>query len=303
MAKALRVAAYARLGAIGTAESVAAIARIERAMSAITLTPPIVPLDVWPSISWHMADPDVSSGPIAAAPAQNGVTYAVIGANLLGGWDVFLIATRTPSDRASWSRPKLVGPIAAPANLENAALSWAGPRTLVLATIGRTTQIALDDVERDSDGDGWTDLEEARIGTNPHASDSDDDGIPDGRDVCPLYAAPPGADDAAMILQSAIFGAFAMTGSRQLLYVTPQTPRVHLTGYGGPVIYDRPIPKNGEGRGATYVSWKIASRTANEAIVQLTDWEGMLAAGGEDVTLKRTAGRWVVVAVRSSWVS
>jgi hypothetical protein len=94
-----------------------------------------------------------------------------------------------------------------------------------------------------------------------------------------------------------------MTGSRQLLYVTPQTPRVHLTGYGGPVIYDRPIPKNGEGRGATYVSWKIANRTANEAIVQLTDWEGMLAAGGQDVTLKRTAGRWVVVAVRSSWVS
>ena len=122
----------------------------------------------------------------------------------------------------------------------------------------RTIQIALDDVERDSDGDGWTDLEEARIGTNPHATDSDDDGIPDGQTCARLYTAPPGADEAAMILQSAIFAAFAMTGSRQLLYVTPQVQRVHLSGYGGPVIFDRPIQRNGEG-GATYVSWKIAS--------------------------------------------
>jgi hypothetical protein len=164
-------------------------------------------------------------------------------------------------------------------------------------------QIAIDEIECDSDGDGWTDLEEARLGTNPHNSDSDDDGIPDGRDVCPLYAAPGGADDSAMILQTAVFGAFALTGSRELLYVTPQTPRVHLVGYGGPVLYDRAIPKSGDGNGATYVSWRITSKTADDAVVQLTDWEGILAGGGQDVTLKRIGARWVVVAVRTTWVS
>jgi hypothetical protein len=51
------------------------------------------------------------------------------------------------------------------------------------------------------------------------------------------------------------------------------------------------------------VLWTIAHRTDVEALVQLTDWEGNLAAGGQDVTLKRTAGRWVVVAVRQTWVS
>ena len=48
--------------------------------------------------------------------------------------------------------------------------------------------------ELDSDGDGVSDAEEARRGTNPHDTDSDDDNIPDGEDGWPLHAwitAPP----------------------------------------------------------------------------------------------------------------
>jgi hypothetical protein len=301
--KALRAAAYARLGAIGTSDSLAAIARVEREMAAMPLTPPTVPLDVWPTVGWHMSDNDMSGGPLATAAAQNGVTYAVVDAALLGGNDYFLISTRTPLDRASWSRPKLIAPAPRRGDSDRATLVWRGPRTLVLTSAGQTVQIAIDEIERDSDGDGWTDLEEARIGTNPHNPDSDDDGIPDGRDVCPLYALPPGADDSSMILQAAVFGAFALTGSRQMLYVMPQTPRVHLVGYGGPVLFDRAIPKSSDGDGAIYVSWKITSRSASDAVVQLTDWEGMLAGGGQDVTLKKIGDRWVVVAIRTTWVS
>jgi hypothetical protein len=303
MPKALRVAAYARLGAIGTAESLAAIARVEREMAAVPLTPSTVTLDVWPRIAWHMSDTDMSGGPLAAAAPQNGVTYAVVEATLLGGTDDFLISTRTPRDPASWSRPKLIGPVSRRADADKATLDWRGPRTLVLTSAGATLQIAIDEVERDSDGDGWTDLEEARLGTNPHSPDSDDDGIPDGRDVCPLYAMPPGADDSSMILQAAVFGALAMTGSRELLYATPQTPRVHLVGYGGPVLYDRAIPKSGDGGGGTYVSWRITNKTAADAMVQLTDWEGLLGGGGQEVTLKKIASRWIVVAIKPTWVS
>ena len=303
MPKALRVAAYARLGAIGTAESLAAIGRVERELAATLLTPSTVPLDVWPAIGWHMTDRDMSGGPLATAAPQNGVTYAVVAATLLGGTDYFLISTRTPLDRQSWSRPRLIAPMPRRSRGGTTTLVWRGLRTLVLDSDGETVQIAIDDIERDSDGDGWTDLEEARIGTNPHNPDSDDDGIPDGRDVCPLYAAPSGADDSSMILQAAVFGAFALTGSRELLYVTPQTPRVHLTGYAGPVLYDRAIPKSGDGNGGTYVSWKIVNKTADDAMVQLTDWEGLLGGGGQDVTLKKFGSRWIVVAVKTSWVS
>jgi hypothetical protein len=262
-----------------------------------------VPLDVWPNVSWHMTDRDMSGGPLAIAAPQNGVTYAVVEGTLLGGADYFLIATRTALDGASWSRPRLIAPAPGRADVDKATLVWRGPRTLLLTSAGETVQIAIDEVERDSDGDGWTDLEEARLGTNPHSPDSDDDGIPDGRDVCPLYAAPSGTDDSAMIVQAAVFGAFALTGSRELLYVTPQTPRVQLAGYGGPVLYDRAIPKSGDGNGGTYVSWKIIDKTADAAMVQLTDWEGMLGGAGQEVMLKRIPSRWVVVAVRTSWVS
>jgi hypothetical protein len=302
-AKGLRVAAFARLGAIGTTESLAAMARIERSMAAVPPAPATVPLDVWPAVGWHMSDQDLTGGPLATAPPRDGITYAVVAARLLGDHDYFLISTRTPADRTSWSRPKLIGPGPPDPDAAGASLTWRGPRTLVLTTSGSTLQIAIDEVERDSDGDGWTDLEEMRLGTNPHNPDSDGDGIPDGRDVCPLYAAPGGADDGTQILQAAVFAAFAMTGSRELLFVTPQTPRVHLVGYGGPVIFDRPIPKSGDHGRGTYVSWKITSKTAGDAIVQLTDWEAMLAAGGQEVEVKRIGGRWVAVAVRFTWVS
>ena len=110
-------------------------------------------------------------------------------------------------------------------------------------------------------------------------------------------------DDAAAILQKAVFGTLAMTGSRDLLYVTPDSPHVHIAGYGGPIIFDRPIPKGGDGGGGTWVTWKIARLDAADALVQVSDWEGMLAAGGVDVRLKKIDGTWVVVSVAAAWVS
>jgi hypothetical protein len=302
MAKLLRGAAYARLGDIGTPESLAAVQRIEQSMADVPLTPSTVPLNAWPSVSWHIRD--VDQVPLARAIAPDGTTYAVVIASLLGGVDFFLISTRTPDDPSSWSRPKLLGPSARRDGGRAASLDFRGPATLVLKVSGAEMQFALDEVERDSDGDGWTDLEEGRIGTNPHASDSDGDGLPDGRDVCPLYAAPQTrtSDDNETILQKAVFAAFALTGSRQMLYVTPSTPRVHISGYGGPIVFDRAIPRDGSSDGV-YVSWKIRDRGTADAVVEVTDWEGLLAAGGQDVYLKKVLGTWTVVAVKPTWVS
>ena len=302
MAKLLRGAAYARLGDIGTFESLAAVARIEQSMADVPLTPATVPLGVWPSVSWHMRDLDQE--PIASAIAPDGTTYAVVAASLLGGFDLFLISTRTSDDPQSWSRPKLLGPPAQREGERSASLALRGPATLVLATSSAEMQFALDDIERDSDGDGWTDIEEGRIGTNPHAPDSDGDGIPDGRDVCPLWPLPfaTAPDDNDTILQRAVFAAFALTGSRQMLYVTPATPRVHVRGYGGPIIFERPLPSRGSS-GGVYVSWRIRDRGVADAVVEVTDWEGPLAAGGQDVFLKKVLGRWSVVAVKPTWIS
>ena len=302
MAKLLRGAAYARLGEIGTAESLAAVERIEQSMADTPLTPSTVALDVWPSVGWHMSD--VEQTPIATATGPDGTTYAVVIASLLGGSDFFLLSARTPQNPQSWSRPKLLGPPPRRDGRAAASLTFRGPATLLLRAFGVEMQFALEEIERDSDGDGWTDLEEGRIGTNPHAADSDGDGIPDGRDVCPLYAAPGAraADDSATILQKAVFAAFALTGSRQMLYVTPSTPPVHFSGYGGPIVFDRAIPRDGSS-GGVYVSWRIRDHNDTDAVVELTDWEGVLAAGGQNVFLKRVLGKWTVVAVKPTWVS
>ena len=303
MAKRLRGAAYARLGDLASAESLAAVDRIEWAIAETSLVPATVPLGVWPSVAWHMSDSNVS--PLATVTAPDGTTYGVVTASLLGGDDLFLISTRTSEDPQSWSRPKLIGPPPARADADRTvSLSVRGAATLVVRAFGGEVQFALEEIERDSDGDGWTDLEEGRIGTNPHAADSDGDGIPDGRDVCPLYEGPgpQTSDESGTILQRAIFAAFALTGSREMLYVTPSTPRLHVAGYGAPILFDRPIPRNGSS-GGVYVSWKIRDRSAVDAVVEITDWEGLLAAGGQNVFLKKVLGKWVVVAVKETWVS
>jgi hypothetical protein len=301
--KQLRIAAYARLGALGTPASLAAIARVERVLAAQPLLPTAVTLGRWPAVGLHMSDSPALV--LAQIIAPDAVTYAVVSAQLLGGHDFFLLATRTPHDPTTWSRPKLIAPAAPFRYGEATSLAWAGPRRLTFMVADRTMSVVIDDVDRDSDGDGWTDREEARLGTNPHDRDTDRDGIPDGRDVCPLFARPADnpADETGAIYQKAIFATFAMSGSRDLLYVRPGSPRMHVAGYGGPVLFDREIPVDGNGGGGTWVGWKIASRDATTASVEVSDWEGMLAAGGVDVQLRKIDGAWVVVSVRATWVS
>jgi len=70
--------------------------------------------------------------------------------------------------------------------------------------------IPVDDLEKDSDGDNLTDILEKRLGTDPHNSDTDSDGIRDHEDGAPLEAA------GANCRLSEIYNA-ALTGIRKKL--------------------------------------------------------------------------------------
>ena len=122
--------------------------------------------------------------------------------------------------------------------------------------------------------------------------------------MCPLYAASKeeAGSDRASILQKAIFAAFGLTGSRQLLYVTPDSPRVQVFGYGGPILFDHPITKDSL-PGGPYVSWRIAERTATTARVELSDREAGTSGGGQEVSLRKIGDTWVVVSRRTTWVN
>jgi len=72
---------------------------------------------------------------------------------------------------------------------------------------------------------------------------------------------------------------------------------VQLWGYAGPVLYK---PDHGTWRkehqyGAVFVGWSISKKTATEAAVSIHDWEGPLAAGSQEVHLRKINGKWVVV--------
>jgi len=57
------------------------------------------------------------------------------------------------------------------------------------------------------------------------------------------------------------------------------------------------------GSGGVFVKWRILQQTAHEAAVEIVDWEGMLAAGGQNVWLQKRDGRWRVIARETTWVS
>src|SRR6185436_1854566 len=104
-----------------------------------------------------------------------------------------------------WTRPRIAGPASTTDDFFPFTLALAGPdlfrvtfgeptyKTTTLVAIPPPMDIVLSEVMKDSDGDGWTDLEEQRLRTNDHLADTDGDGVPDGRDVCPNYA--PAAND------------------------------------------------------------------------------------------------------------
>jgi hypothetical protein len=82
--------------------------------------------------------------------------------------------------------------------------------------------------------------------------------------------------------------------------------RVHIWGYAGPVIYGEDVKSWGKKHqyGAVYVSWKIAQRISDrEVVVEITDYEGPLAAGGQNVRLRKVGDEWVVVERQPTWVA
>jgi len=65
---------------------------------------------------------------------------------------------------------------------------------------GLMLEIPFDDLERDSDGDGLTDLAEERLVTDPYSPDTDGDGIPDGSDPLPQVAWSSVMDESAVAM-------------------------------------------------------------------------------------------------------
>lgn len=104
---------------------------------------------------------------------------------------------------------------------------------------GLMLRCKLADLRRDSDGDGLTDLEEARLATDPANPDSDHDGLTDAKDPAPLGADRPATpeDEVRQMAFEQLVGRFV---KGQLLVQKSTGPRLDVRGVGYRVITLRP---------------------------------------------------------------
>jgi hypothetical protein len=301
-----RSAAYVRLGVLGTPESLAAIARIEAAMRGRSILPP----PARPAAPLYHPAPHMGDSTFRIAARTTSADGTEIGALVLdwyGPPSVFLAVRRS----GAWSRPYLVPTVVSfDVSLSLASLPGgrlhiglaAGPREGVRAPQVHPTpdalEVALDEVTRDSDGDGWTDVEERYLGLNPSAADTDRDGLPDGHDATPSDAGrenDPRADE-TQILRRAVFAVFGLTESPGALFVNDNSTRLRFDNLPGPVFYR-------DAAGGVRVRWKLLEKTASDAAVELSDYEGPLAASGNRIGLRRIGGDWYVVSIIMQWIS
>ncbi|HET7619894.1 MAG TPA: hypothetical protein VFK20_15410 [Vicinamibacterales bacterium] len=324
--KDLRVVAYARLGELATDESLAAQKRVEMAARGRSLVPASVTLDEpWPHPGWHMTD--CIPTPVASINAD-GSRLVLLVSDLYGAWQLFLFRCNVGSRRCD--RPKPVGPW----NLRyvgfEASLDAIAPGRLRLSVVPRaltepaimdgtapppdqrrtslpsteTREIVIAEVDRDTDGDGWTDLEERMLGLDPARADTDGDGADDAHDGAPDYAPRASNAEHQEILGAALFAIFGITESAWPLFARDRkVPQLQPWGLSAPVIFNRPLKDPRTQRGGVFVTWQILRTNDEQAIVEMTDWEGMLAAGGQEVYLRRIAGSWVVIGRQTTWIS
>ena len=278
---------------------------------------------------WHMGD--YTPVPLAEARVA-GRDFVVVAADVLGPPHLFLLRCE-PGLRANCTRPVPLGPWSMRYIRVEASLTAPGPGRLQLSitpkqairpgimdgTAPRTDQPppipppgthdwVLADIDKDTDGDGWTDIEERTLGLDPSRADSDGDGVNDAHDRSPLHA-PPAAereDTEAQILGQALFAVFGVVESPWALFALEGSARpFQAWGLSAPVLFQRHAendPAKG-GPGGVFVTWKVVMRSENEAYVEISDWEGPLAAGGQEVVLRRLKGKWVVVGRKTTWIS
>jgi len=318
----LRSDAYVRLGALGTPDALAAVGRVEESVRGQSLlAEPSLTGWSWPApVAGSTATRMIALNAITAGDRE----YAAVLSDLYGPYAPFVLA-RSRGD-ARWRRPRLAGaPVATAPSFEAIVTVQADtltiafrrrPSTSDMVPMPPAVTVPIAALDQDSDGDGWTDLEERALGMRPDRADSDGDGIADGVDSTPLYKAAPGeaSDEEAQIISRALFAAYGTSGSRYAIFVAPGHRPVQLFGHSGPMFFDVTLPSRtgcGRGvaagvgagpcpaiRGGAQVTWTIGRPSPTEASVSFTN---QAAAGFRSTalaTLRKIGTQWIVVEYR-----
>ena len=182
---------------------------------------------------------------------------------------------------------------------------------------------------QDTDGDGWTDLMEGRLGTDALNSDTDGDGLSDPLDRNPLAKGRP-QNEEQEILAAAFEATYRFYGWRRVPCIVEMPEGVEpfeLSGWEWIILAKRhgeKLPLDAiERRGVGLIHFDLPQRDfgndtlqkfrkgdvilwnkdRTEAKVHVVQYFGMLDAEGDDVYLKKIGKHWVAIEVKPIWAS
>lgn len=130
----------------------------------------------------------------------------------------------------------------------------------------------------------------------------------EGRRITDATGSP--ADDP---LRLALFAHFTLADRRDTLFIELGHDEMPIDGYRGAIRYgvDRQAAQDAGVSGGPYVSWRTTRSDDHTAIVALRELHlhgrtpGLSAVAGTTdlIFLRQTAGRWVVVGYRRTWIN
>jgi len=175
-----------------------------------------------------------------------------------------------------------------------------GLRALREAT-GRMLRCSLAALERDTDGDGLTDLAEARLATDPQRADTDGDGAADGVDSTPLGGTLPATEEQrviALVLSEVV----VRDVPDQLVLLEVEGKRIDVRAPGLRVLEltsDELAAYRARFGFRVSISLDVRFPSPTEATVALSfGWRG------EEWTLRRSPdGSWRVEGGGMSWIT
>jgi hypothetical protein len=291
----LKQLALSALGRIGTPEAVKTILQFE-AWSRQRLGKP-APFHF--GRTEHASDhfQDIYLDPIARTTDSQGKTWAVFPWGRYGQQRMWLTSSE---DGETWAQPVALDLPEMPRLVRNSARTFENKCQLtidndkvIVTCDGQPYEASIKESLKDSDSDGLPDIVEADLQTDPIVSDTDEDGIADGRDSNPLTPRYSNGSDESEIRQ-AVFGAlFATANSTDAIVIVDrgEFAEQEYEGFAGPVL--RSAQSRAGFVNITNITVTLESPTTASA--RISDWEGSLAASMHEAKLKKINGKWIIV--------
>lgn len=248
--------------------------------------------------------------PLVATHRQpDGTLYGLVESPVLGSfYDLWLVRW----EDGRWRHPLFTGvtarPPQRPSKRRNPDEKASAAETRALLDGGWISKfIGNPALEKDSDGDGLTDLEEARLGTDPNRTDTDGDGIPDARDANPLVAPRPLTED-ERVIQAAFEARYHFHDHRDLpmsVSIEGHAP-MELYGSGGyvlPTEKDRFATLFGLGPAFVRIQLDPKPDPHGDRVVHISTTYARVNGAGYVLTLRRIGDDWIVVSGQMEWIS